>query len=139
MHDQATYVEPTEEEIKALQDRVQANIAAAEAEIAEEASEAEKAINGARDFLDALKAAPTDEEFEGEKKAPAEIDPLIQIANQAIYALNEIVTYGDYGRARQCAAEAREALDNILALKKKYDEQTELMDILKNGTLNHDD
>ncbi len=58
--------------------------------------------------------------------------PLEEAVAKALHSLGEIVIFGDYGRAGECAREARDALVVIAALKEKYDEQQRIMDALQN-------
>ena len=80
-----------------------------------------------KDLLDGVKEVSPTEEVE-ENTGP----PLEEAVAKALYSLNEIVLYGEYGRSAQCAQEARTAIEVITALKAKYDEQTVIMEALQN-------
>jgi len=58
--------------------------------------------------------------------------PLEAAIERALFSLNEIYIFAEYGRTAEAAREAKEALDVITALKQKWDEQNAIMEALSN-------
>lgn len=93
------------------------------------------------DMLDKMKEILEQTE-QGEIEKPIDgVPPLEQAMNRAIFSLGEIILYADYNRPQEAAREAKEALEVITEIKKKYDEQNAIMEALTKpaGQENEDD
>jgi hypothetical protein len=71
-----------------------------------------------------------DEEREVTEEVKNSIGPLEEALYRALYSLEEIRIYGQYGRAAECSREATECLDKLTKLRDKWIEQTQMMDAL---------
>lgn len=56
--------------------------------------------------------------------------PLEEALERALYALSEIVIYAEYGRSKEAAREATEALEALNMLKTKWIDQNKIMETL---------
>ena len=91
------------------------------------------------DMLDKMKEILEQTE-QGEIEKPIDgVPPLEQAMNRAIFSLGEIILYADYNRPQEAAREAKEALEVITEIKKKYDEQNAIMEALTKPAESNDD
>ena len=84
------------------------------------------------DMLDKMKEILDKEIAKDIEKPEDGVPPLEQAMNRAIFSLGEILLYSGYGRPQEAAREAKEALEVISEIKKKYDEQNAIMEALSN-------
>jgi hypothetical protein len=71
-----------------------------------------------------------DEEREVAIAEQEPIGPLEEALYRALYSLEEIRIYGQYGRAAECSREAADCLEKLTKLQEKWVEQTQMMDAL---------
>jgi len=76
----------------------------------------------------------------GEVERPEDgVPPLEQALHRALFSLNEIAIFAEYGRSAEAGREAKEALEVLTAIKQKYDEQNAIMDALTKPVGDNDD
>ena len=71
-----------------------------------------------------------DEEREVKIAEQEPLGPLEEALYRALYSLEEIRIYGQYGRAEECSREATECLAKLKICQEKWVDQTAMMDAL---------